>query len=213
MATNKRIAGIPGKLKALKAMDAWPFGAEEHCFRLEPVLTEPQVSEFEARWGIQLPVEYRSFITTVGNGGAGPAYGLFPLEEAVAYRGKSLPTDFLLSPFPFQMAYNPYGDPKLSEYWQRKLERQVTTEEYESRKLKEITGTLVLCHEGCGYLHFLVVSGAARGQMWMDATVSDNGYLPLEVGFLDWYEKWLDNAPVGGDGVWWLSEPASGGTP
>jgi len=49
--------------------------------------------------------------------------------------------------------------------------------------------------------------------MWMDATVSDNGYLPLEVGFLDWYEKWLDNAPVGGDGVWWLSEPASGGTP
>jgi hypothetical protein len=44
--------------------------------------------------------------------------------------------------------------------------------------------------------------------MWLDATVSDGGYVPLDVCFLDWYEKWLDNALAGGDGVWWMSESA-----
>jgi hypothetical protein len=131
---------------------------------------------------------------------------LFPLEEAVSYRGTTLPADLLASLFPFQTAYNPYEDPNLAEYWQRSRSGQVTQEEYETRKFKETTGTLALCHEGCGYLHLLVVSGTARGQMWLDATVSDGGYLPLEVGFLDWYERWLDNALAGGNGVWWMSK-------
>jgi hypothetical protein len=42
--------------------------------------------------------------------------------------------------------------------------------------------------------------------MWLDATVSDGGYVPLNVDFLEWYEKWLDNALAGGDGVWWMNE-------
>ena len=207
MAANYGIPRIPEKLKAAKAQDVWPFGAEQHCFRLDPVLTTAQVADFESRWGVRLPAEYREFVTTVGNGGAGPAYGLFRLEEAISYRGADLPADFLLSPFPFQTAYNPYEDPKLSEYWGRSRKGEVTKEEYEARKRREVTGTLVLCHEGCGYLHLLVVSGAARGQMWLDATVSDGGYVPLEVGFLDWYERWLDSSLAGSDGVWWMSEP------
>jgi hypothetical protein len=204
MAANPRIARIPEKLKAAKAMDRWPFGAQQHCFRVEPVATEPQVADFEARWRIQLPAEYREFITQVGNGGAGPAYGLIPLDETVTYLGTKLPANFLLSPFPYQTLYNPYEDPNLAEYWERSRSGKVTRDECKARKFEEITGTLVLCHEGCGYLHLLVVSGAARGKMWLDATVSDGGYVPLEVGFLYWYEKWLDNALAGGDGVWWM---------
>lgn len=205
MPSNQTINRILDKLKAAKAKDTWPFGAEEHCFRLEPVVSERQVADFESRWCIELPSDYREFITKVGNGGAGPAYGLFPLDETVAYRAKKLPADFLVSPFPYEMLYNPYDDPNLAEYWERSRNRQVTMEQYEARKLKEVTGTLVLCHEGCGHLHLLVVSGPARGQMWLDATVSDGGYVPLEVGFLDWYEKWLENALTGGDGIWWMS--------
>jgi hypothetical protein len=208
MAASSRISGISEKLKAAKAKDVWPFGAEEHRFCLEPVVTEPEVADFEALWRIQLPAEYREFITRISNGGAGPAYGLFPLDETLSNRGTKLPADFLLSPFPYQTLYNPYEDPNLAEYWERSRNGKVTKDEYEGRKLNEITGTLVLCHEGCGYLHLLVVSGAARGQMWLDATVSDGGYVPLGVGFLDWYERWLDSALVGGDGVWWMSESA-----
>jgi hypothetical protein len=57
------------------------------------------------------PTEYRKFITQIGNGGAGPAYGLFPLDETMNYRGKNLPADFLSSPFPYETLYNPYEDP------------------------------------------------------------------------------------------------------
>jgi hypothetical protein len=143
MDANLRIAAIPERLKAAKAKDTWPFGAEIHCFRLDPVLPEAEVAEFENRWRIQIPMEYRAFITQLGNGGAGPAYGLLALEEGVSYRGFTLPDDFLQSPFPFLAAYNPYEDPRLSEYWQRSGSGQVRKEEYEARKLKEITGTLV----------------------------------------------------------------------
>jgi hypothetical protein len=203
MNEDLRIVGIAEKLKAAKAKDVWPFGAAEHCFRLEPILAEPQLSIFESDWRVRLPPEYRDFITRIGNGGAGPAYGLFPLEEAVTYRGPNVPNDFLSSPFPFVTAYNPYDDPNLSEYWKRSREGQITKQEYEARKFREVTGTLVLCHEGCGYLHLLVVSGPARGYTWLDATVSDGGYVPLGVSFLEWYERWLDSALAGTNGNWW----------
>lgn len=28
--------------------------------------------------------------------------------------------------------------------------------------------------------------------MWLDSTTSDQGYIPLRLPFLDWYELWLD---------------------
>jgi hypothetical protein len=199
-------ADIIEKLKAAKEKGVWPFGAAIHCFRLEPVAAESEVVKFEARWRIRLPEEYRAFITLAGDGGAGPAYGLFPLEETVSCRGTQIPAGLLQKPFPFLAAYNPREDPKMFDYWQRSKSRKVTTQEHEARKLKEIAGTLPLCHEGCGDFHLLVVSGAARGQMWLDATVSDGGYWPLSVGFLDWYVRWLDGALAGGDGAWWLHE-------
>jgi hypothetical protein len=41
--------------------------------------------------------------------------------------------------------------------------------------------------------------------MWLDATVSDAGYLP---DFLQWYERWLESALAGGKGTWWLQPEA-----
>ncbi len=46
--------------------------------------------------------------------------------------------------------------------------------------------------EGCGYCSFLVVTGATRGQVWFNPDVASGGYIPLNLSFLDWYEKWLD---------------------
>ena len=46
--------------------------------------------------------------------------------------------------------------------------------------------------EGCGYCSFLVITGSSRGQVWFNADVSGGGYIPLNLSFLDWYEKWLN---------------------
>ncbi|MFJ5121733.1 SMI1/KNR4 family protein [Kitasatospora sp. NPDC088548] len=49
------------------------FGAIGHQFRLEPVLSPAELAELEAQIGVRLPQEYRTFLLTVGAGGAGPA--------------------------------------------------------------------------------------------------------------------------------------------
>jgi len=198
---DARVERIATKLRSVVRGGFQPFGAEDHGFRLRSLLTERQVAAFEARHAIELPLEYRSFITRVADGGAGPAYGMYSLEEALTnpWRGP-VPDDFLSTPFPHADAYNPYQHSEVESFWQRVESGEVSETEAERRDLYQTAGTLVLCYEGCGYLHFLVVTGPARGQMWLDGRCSDQGFFPLGVGFLDWYERWLDSTLAGGRG-------------
>lgn len=55
------------------------FGSDQHQWALNEPLSEKAIADFERGLSIRLPNEYRSFITGVGNGGAGPFYGVFPL--------------------------------------------------------------------------------------------------------------------------------------
>src|ERR1700730_9493608 len=57
------------------------FGSQEHRFHIHPALPEESVFDFEAVHRIALPQEYRSFLLRIGNGGAGPGYGVFKLGE------------------------------------------------------------------------------------------------------------------------------------
>jgi hypothetical protein len=52
------------------------FGSGSHRYRLVPPLPSAHVADIESAFQITLPPEYRDFITTVANGGAGPGYGL-----------------------------------------------------------------------------------------------------------------------------------------
>jgi hypothetical protein len=62
----------------------WPqpkrtvFGVIGHHFVLNPPLTEAEVVAFEQGHQVRLPPDYRHFLTSIGNGGAGPYYGVFP---------------------------------------------------------------------------------------------------------------------------------------
>lgn len=193
---SERADAIGEKLEVMIRRKLRPFGADRHRFRLLPPVPESRVQTLEAAYGLTIPAEYRAFITRVAGGGAGPAYGLIPFDEAPGYERADLPPGILANPFPFTSAYNPDDDP---------LGPQPRT------RGEQIAGTLVLCHEGCGHLHLLVVCGPAYGQMWCDSTVSDAGYTPLGVGFFDWYERWLDDCLAGGDGVWWMRGNEEGG--
>ena len=55
------------------------FGSASHRYRLNPTLSEADVQSFETKYDIELPSDFREFVTQVGNGGAGPFYGLFQL--------------------------------------------------------------------------------------------------------------------------------------
>src|SRR6516162_6250660 len=47
-----------------------------------------EVEKRESAWGVHLPDDYRAFLLAVGNGGAGPDYGLAPLDD---FRPEGLP--------------------------------------------------------------------------------------------------------------------------
>jgi hypothetical protein len=202
---NARVDRVATKLRRVVRGGFAPFGVEGHWFRLRPPLTEWQVAAFEDRYGVELPGEYRAFITRVADGEAGPAYGMFSLAEALTKERRGfVPDDFLRTPFPHTSAYNPSNDPEVEALWEGVESGEVSEVEAGRRDLYQTAGTLVLCHEGCGYLHFLVVTGPAGGQMWLDGRCSDQGFFPLGVGFFDWYERWLDSTLAGGNGVWWM---------
>jgi hypothetical protein len=66
-----RAERIKSKLRKARSRRLRPFGAEQHEFRLLPVVPEPELQAFETRHGVELPHEYRAFLSIVGSGGAG----------------------------------------------------------------------------------------------------------------------------------------------
>ncbi|HEX6368174.1 MAG TPA: SMI1/KNR4 family protein [Longimicrobium sp.] len=194
--------------KVRRARDARPFGAESGGMpELNPPLAMDEVAAIEARLGITFPEEYRGFVTRVGDGGAGPAYGLFRLTTALRETKADTHPQLLATPFPHVRTYNPDTDPEVIAFWDRADRGEVSEEEQSFQSLREGAGTLPLCDEGCGYLHLLVVTGPARGTMWVDNRGVDAGFAPLDVTFLEWYERWIDDVLAGGRGTWWLGDP------
>jgi hypothetical protein len=191
------------------------FGSTGHGWRLEPPLSTAELDELESQLDVELPAEYRSFLVQVSRGGAGPAYGLFPVQRVDAgwrWEGDGAElTDLktLGQPFPHTDAFDPaidLPDPPAREgfdsedgfndaedaYWQQH-DAVVFAPEHS-------VGLLYLCHLGCAYREALVVSGPARGQMWGDDTASDGGFRSLRepdgnpIGFARWYGTWLGQA-------------------
>ncbi|WP_204030783.1 hypothetical protein [Sinosporangium siamense] len=191
------------------------FGSACHRWTLQPPLGAGDLAQIEAQLRTELPGEYQSFLQQAGAGGAGPAYGLFPVRRVNGRwqwegDGANL-TDLgtLNQPFPHVEAFNPADalpappdeeDFDSSEaftaaedaYWE-----QYNTIVYDHR---HSIGLLYLCHLGCALREALVISGPARGQMWGDDTAGGAGFQPLvddagnPLGFARWYRRWLDAA-------------------
>jgi len=74
--------GVRERLAELAAADPGfeRFGAREHEYWLGPPIPEADLVEFETRHGVTLPEDYRDFLLTAGENGAGPHYGLYLLS-------------------------------------------------------------------------------------------------------------------------------------
>jgi hypothetical protein len=83
MTVEDRMGCVARKLHDATERQLKPFGAETHAWRMLPVVDPIELNEFEMEHGVMLPDEYRAFLTRVGRGGAGPAYGLNPFERVL----------------------------------------------------------------------------------------------------------------------------------
>lgn len=185
------VAGAPDRFAS--------FGSEKHGYRLNPPLPEAAVAAFEAEHGIVLPEGYRRFIVELGDGGAGPSYGLLPLADAYAEVSDSFP-GHLAEPSPF-VAGELYADDWWDGFWGPD-DRPDPTQ-----------GTLAIVHHGCTSYTHLVVSGPGRGRL---VNVELHGvpapYVLEDEDFLSWYERWLDEL-LAGYTVTWFGEKIPGDEP
>ena len=195
------------------------FGSAAHEYKLNPPLSASVIEEFECRHRIKLPEDYRCFITEIGNGGAGPCYGLFPFGQHDDSLGlRSWENGDLLGdvsqPFPHVEAWNlpesfweqepeiPPGLPsevedRLWEEWDK-----VEQERYWNPAL--MNGAIPICHLGCALRQWLVVNGEQKGFVWNDDRADCRGILPVldgsgrQITFSDWYLRWLQEAGQNG---------------
>ncbi len=209
------MSSIVDKLARLRAIDGEfkLFGANSHHYELNPTLSEHEVRQLEGKYSFMLPKDYRWFITSIGNGGAGPFYGLFPLgmsdyglELASWEKGGLIGNPAL--PFQHSEAWNlppefwaEEPDPgeevsvekedELWAAWDKKLEA-----EYWNPRVMH--GAIPICHEGCALRDWLIVAGPLTGNIWRDMRIDSAGIAPIRkddgtpMSFLDWYCNWLD---------------------
>jgi hypothetical protein len=189
------------------------FGALGHHYKLNPTLAVSLVEAFEKHHGVSLPVDYRRFITEIGNGGAGPYYGVLPFgkdDDDRDWKDGGLVGD-LSKPFPHLTAWN-----QAESFWEDAPNPRPDTPLEEEDKLWEawdkvmeehywnpsiMNGAILICHKGCALRQWLVINSEQRGFVWNDHRADNRGIAPVldQTGnpnrFADWYMEWLDSLP------------------
>ena len=183
------------------------FGAGSHMYELNEPLTERVLTEFERQHGISLPEDYRWFLSQIGNGGAGPFYGLFALGEVDDDHDTRAWTEGdgfvgrLREPFPHTTAWNDLrGKPEDTDCETSKYEAAFDAFEQRYFDARNVNGAIPICHLGCAIRTWLVVSGPERGRVWLDKRADYEGLSPLldadgkRLTFLSWYRTWVEES-------------------
>jgi hypothetical protein len=182
------------------------FGAETHSYQLHRPLTVEAVLAFEGDLEIALPEDYRQFLTEIGNGRAGPYYGVFGLGEMDAgwsykFWKEMVDVGDVSRPFPHTGPWNDLtGQPDCERDGTEESDRLWDAFERHYYNPANFNGAIPICHVGCAYRQWLVVTGAEAGHVWCDDIADYGGLYPLSekgftrVTFCQWYRNWLDEA-------------------
>jgi hypothetical protein len=196
---------ISGRIAKLLAANpqCHMFGSRYHECRVGPPADPAVLARVEALAGVELPADYREFVTTIGDGGLGPYYGIMSLTDAMgqvertsglASLGKDSPLtedisigDLMNRPADWaEHTTRIETDPDYAAGWSQ-LRAKFMAEPW-------CHGRLPIAQFGCGDWFFLVLRGPRRGTMWVDSLDSSSGLFCLEVDFRTWYSRWLDDA-------------------
>ena len=158
----------PDQLRQLATLDATQrvFGARGknkgwgHSYRSE-LLSEAEVVDFEQWCGCKLPDSYREYLLTVGVG-AGPFYGLMPLEKIKEELGYIYESYAELG----QLEVGRPGDPfALEATLVNRVRAQVKCDAH-FRCPPSPGGFIPICYQGCEFIILMVASGALAGRLF-----------------------------------------------
>ena len=194
---------VSQKVEKLRAMDREfrLFGADHHRYRFNPPLAEIDLLGFEERNRISLPKDYRNFVLNVGNGGAGPYYGIYPLLPDNVHHGMSEDYGIDVSvPFPHSKDWDEGQQGAYDSDAGQSPDDDLVAEYFDNR---HIAGALCICDYGCGNFFLLVANGSEKGNMWVDGRLNysgifrggfEDGERERAITFSRWYLNWLDRS-------------------
>ncbi len=135
-----------------------------HDYKVLPVVPEKELVEFERRTGLDLPLEYRTYLQSFGAGGAGPNYGIYDFRETVQNEDFSVPFPLTETTYSIEDDY-PDDDP----IW-------------------DLPGLAYICSHGCAIESAIELNGPCPGTVWCES-----GTDIFRIGsFFDFYKEWAD---------------------
>ncbi len=184
MSNTFPIEELRSLLEKARATDAdlKQFGAEHHKYQWNSPASLKEIEAFERETAISLPDGYRNFLLQAGNGGAGPFYGLFSLEQVkgwLSWQVESGETPYL-APGTDPDSLKDLGD--RDHDWRR--------------------GCIPIESQGDTYFTYLLVAGPDRGRVVYIEYERSWIFFPREPDFLSWYIRWLREAAAGYDMGW-----------
>lgn len=103
----EKLEELLNKFQRLKRLDKKfkIFGSDSHRYQFNDSLSDEDLAIYESKYDVKLPEDYRTFLRVIGNGGAGPYYGINKLEESIPdYRKEDI--NFLKEAFPQKEDWN-----------------------------------------------------------------------------------------------------------
>ncbi|MBV6713946.1 SMI1/KNR4 family protein [Paenibacillus chitinolyticus] len=193
---------IKNKLgKAMRKDTAFSvFGASSHKYRVYEKLTAKELADWQAKNQVTLPEPYTQFLTRVGNGGAGPYYGIYSIEKATSYTDSALTTKCVIHPGMTKEEWNHLTEPLIND-------EDISDLEYDAARDRVLGGMLCIGTQGCEYDMYLVIEGKHRGKIVYTSDFYPDRpfFFVYEDNFLDWYERWLDEIILDYDIAWFGS--------
>ena len=189
---------ILSKLEELRSIDKnyKIFGSDFHKYILNPVLSENEIIKFETKYKIKVPLDYKLFLMEIGNGGAGPYYGIFPLgkyDEGIWQENNGI-VGVLSEPFPYTSDWNEEPNFPHEERYENEEEFEKDYLAVQEKYWKALNGAIPICHQGCAIRNWLIISGPETGKIWIDKLADYVGLIKTELSFEQWYIKWLDDS-------------------
>lgn len=162
------------------------FGAKSHQYKLNPVLPLQCVQAYQKKYHVELPSEYVFFLTQVGNGGAGPYYGIHPLNI------DEPSTENVGAPFITSQLTKDQWVGKLQPICGEDME-DCSDALYEQIEAEIQQGTYEVGTQGDTYQSIAIVSGQEANRIFYMDSNWNYGNIPYDTGmtFLEWYENFF----------------------
>lgn len=169
------------------------IGGRKNLF--DKVATMKEIKKFETEMGITLPKPFVRYLTELGNGGVGPGYGIYSLDEIRKVKpcvGKPM-LDHSLSNIEWRKFSEKYETLFNKVDFVSDEEAEIILKELSEMEHNMIAGGIIIGTPGCTMYTVLMLCGNAAGEVFIvDFDYMDQIYEEPWCGGL--FEDWMINS-------------------